>query len=207
MTTHGDCWGQRPRDLARVRFVSGHIGYDFARHLMRHRYSFTFLREPTERILSMYHFCRSRDPRKFIIYQRAHELELEEFLRAGFTDPWVKKNIWNNQVWQLAHGYAHLDKRTINDFDETQLLSLAKHHLDELSFVGFTETFQSDAVVVLNALALPSATKITRTNVTHLRPRRDDLSSATVALLDELTQLDQQLYRHAMSRKSVGGST
>lgn len=206
ITTHGDCWGSEPCDLARIKFVSGHIGYDFAHQLMRDRYTFTFLREPRDRILSMYYFCRSRDPAAFIIYQRAHELSLDEFLRAGFTDPWVRKNVWNNQVWQLAHGYAHLDKRTISDFGEAQLLDLAQRHLGELSYVGFTDTFSEDTAAVLGALALPTSLGLRRVNALDQRPRCENLSRETMALLDQLTVLDRQLYTYAkaLRLKSVG---
>ena len=66
----------------------------------------------------MYYFCQSRNPDEFEIYKKARDLNLHDFLAAGLTDRCVRKNIWNNQVWQLAHGYAHLDDRSIEDFGE-----------------------------------------------------------------------------------------
>ena|ERR1035437_2729939 len=77
-------------------------------------------------------------------YQRSNALDLNAFLNAAVADPWIKKNIWNNQVWQLAHGYAHLDNRTVSDFDEEELLDLAIEHLGDITYVGFTETFDAD---------------------------------------------------------------
>jgi len=58
----------------------------------------------------MYYFCKNRDPSEYVIYHKANTLSLEQFFEEGHRDPWIKKNIWNNQVWQLAHGYAHLDR-------------------------------------------------------------------------------------------------
>jgi hypothetical protein len=204
LVSHGDCWGRTPASLADVGFVSGHIGYDFARHLMPSRFSFTFLRDPAERILSMYYFCRSRDPARFMIYRRAHELDLADFLRAGFHDPWVRKNIWNNQVWQLAHGYGHLDDRSIDDFSETELLALAMRHLDELSFVGFTESFPADQRTVLSALGLPpGAERSTLRNRTPRRPGAGDLSPQIRTLLADLTILDRQFCDYARTRVRV----
>ena len=198
ITSHGECWGLDADDLEHVRFVSGHIGYDFASPLLQDRYSFTFLRDPISRILSMYYFCRSRDPGEFMIYRRAHELDLCEFLRAGFSDPWIKKNIWNNQVWQLAHGYAHRDGRTISDFTPAELFDMAQCHIKDISFIGFTETFQADASAVLSALALP-VTAMPIVNVTEARRQVEEIPREARLLLEELTVLDRRLYAYARS--------
>lgn len=204
--SHGDCWGQDPARFMNHPFVSGHIGYDYAHALMKDRYSFVFLRDPVERILSMYYFCRSRDPGEFRIYQRANELGLEDFLAAGFSDPWVRKNIWNNQVWQLAHGYAHLDGRTIDKFDQQELLSMALVHLREFSFVGFTESLEQDRVDVLDALGLDLPEGSGRANEGPDRPGTEELSDSAKASLKELTALDRVLYDEALSIRHHSGS-
>jgi len=202
LTSHGDCWGHLPEEFKDVRFVSGHIGYDFAKQLMTERFSFTFLRNPIERILSMYFFCRSRNPDEFMIYRRANQLDLEGFLQAGMTDPWVKKSIWNNQVWQLAHGYAHLDSRTINEFSEGELLSLAQEHLEKFTYIGFTETIDADGPAIFSALGIPSVSAMPRVNIALPRATAAGLSSNVIAMLDELTVLDRQLYDYAWQRYS-----
>jgi hypothetical protein len=203
VTSHGEYRDLALDQIRHRRFVSGHFGYQFARNLMRERFSFTVLRDPIERVLSMYYFCRSRDPSEFIIYRRAHELDLHDFLLAGFSDPWIKKNIWNNQVWQLAHGYGHLDQRTISDFDETELLDLAKQHLDEFSYVGFTETLHADAAAIFSALGIPAVPRIPNANPTPKRPRVDELSLQDKALIEELTVLSRKFYEHARARKPI----
>jgi hypothetical protein len=211
ITSHGECWGRNPEELKHIGFVSGHIGYHFARPLMENRYAFTFLRDPAERILSMYYFCHGRNPDEFEIYQKARELDLVGFLEAGLTDHCVRKNIWNNQVWQLAHGYAHLDDRSIEDFGDAELLELAKTHLAQFSYVGFTETFDADAAVILRALGLPKVKRMPRMNASPERPEGKALSSEIKARLDELTVLDRALYDYAWTqfpaarRKNRGG--
>ena len=201
LTSHGDCWNFQPSQLKHIGFIFGHIGYQYARHLMGNRFSFTFLRDPVERILSMYYFCRTRNPDEFEIYRKAQEFDLPRFLEAALWDPCIRKNIWNNQVWQLAHGYAHQDNRTIDDFSEAELLSLAKQHLLQFSHVGFTETFDSDAAVILTALAFPEMKQLPMLNDLPNRPRGGDLSPAIRSRLDELTILDRQLYSYARARR------
>lgn len=197
VTSHGDCWGFPPEQFKDIGFVSGHIGYDYARHLMKKRFSFTFLRNPVERILSMYYFCRTRDPAEFDIYKKAHELDLTHFLEAGLSDPFMRTRIWNNQVWQLAHGYTHLDERTVDDFSESDLLYLAKEHLNNFSYVGFTETFDADAAAIISSLGLPKMQQIPKLNATPERLLAAEQPPVVRELLDHLTGLDRQLYDYA----------
>jgi hypothetical protein len=112
-------------------------------------------------------------------------------------------HIWNNQVWQLAYGYTHLDTRTIDDFGETELLNLAKEHLLEFSYVGFTETFDADAVAILAALCFPEAKQMPRLNDSPDRPVVTELPPSTRSLLDELTILDRQLYSYAQTLRTA----
>lgn len=196
-TSHGEYWGKDPGQLRDIGFISGHIGYHFARPLMQDRYTFTFLRDPAERILSLYYFSKARDPGEFEIYKMARELDLNGFLEAGLSDPCAKMHIWNNQVWQLAHGYTHLDDRTVGDFGEAELLRLAKEHLGEFSHVGFTETFVADSAPVLKALGLPRMKEMPKLNATPGRPGAAEQSPAVRDLLDRLTGLDRQLYDYA----------
>ncbi|MEJ1365047.1 MAG: sulfotransferase family 2 domain-containing protein [Candidatus Sedimenticola sp. (ex Thyasira tokunagai)] len=203
ITSHGECWGLPPEQFRRVGFVSGHLGYDYTRHLIGQRFAFTFLREPAERILSMYYFCRSRDPAEFDIYRKAHEMDLLRFLEAGLSEPFMKMLLWNNQVWQLAHGYTHLDDRRIDDFTEAELLRLAKEHIAEFSYVGFTETFADDARVVLKALGIPKPKEMPVSNAIPMRPRAAEQPLEVKAMLDKLTELDRQLYDYAWKQFSV----
>lgn len=200
-----DSRGQSPRDFQDIPFVSGHFGYDFARSLLSGRYSFTFLRDPAERILSYYYFSRSRDPEEYEIYALAQKLTLDEFLALGLEKPALKACIWNNQAWQLAHGYGNSDKRNILMFSEKEILSLAIQHLDDFSHVGFTETFAEDRDIILKELGITPPTENIVSNATLGRPKRQELSSSSLKLLHELTKLDQELYDVAWARFKKGG--
>jgi hypothetical protein len=185
----------------RVPFVSGHFGYDFAQQFMRDRYSFTFLRDPFERILSFYYFCQGRDPNEFDIFRRCQQTALNEFLEMGLSDPEVRFFIWNNQVWQLACGFGNLDDRALSSFGEGELLGLASDHLKEFSYVGFAETFERDRDRIMKDLGIPVPRDKIVTNATPGRPVCADLPSSTKDLLAELTRLDQVLYQKAWSRR------
>jgi hypothetical protein len=197
MASHGEWVGHPPSELASLDFVSGHFGHDFARHLMPGRYSFTFLRDPVARVLSMYRFCRTRDPDEFAIYRRAHELDLASFLEAGMTDPLVKLHLWNNEVWQLAVGYTHPANWRIDEYPAHELLDLAKTHLGEFSFIGFTEIFARDGRTICSALGLPAPAELPVVNASKDSLGEEALTPQVRQLLDDLTFLDRQLYQYA----------
>lgn len=166
------------------------------------RYSFAFLRDPIERVLSFYYFCKGSDPKEFELYQLSQKVTLNEFLQKGLVDPEVKNFIWNNQVWQLACGFGALDPRPLSSFEEIELLELASKHLDEFSYIGFAETFEADRDRILRDLGIvPPETRIV-SNATLGRPIYNDLPQSTKDLLLELTELDRILYEKAWSRRA-----
>lgn len=200
LTSHGDCWNGKSQDFQDVGFVSGHIGYQFAKPLMQDRFSFTFLRDPIERVLSFYYFCRSRDPSEYKIFELAHTHSLTDFLAVCLEDPFHKMQVWNNQVWQLAYGYSQFEPMSIDSFSGTELLQLAKDHLAEFSHVGCTETFPSDLAVICRELGFPklaSNESIPVENVTPRRSRFDEQSEEAKVMLTNFTALDRNLYDHA----------
>ena len=198
---YGDYVGKHPDELRHLSFISGHFGYDYAKSLMPSRYSFTFLRHPRERILSLYYFSSTRDPDQFPVYRIAQECSLEEFLEAGLQTGMVKKHIWNHQAWQLAHGWYSLTNKSLEDFSSDEILDLARSHLGDLSYVGLTETFDADCANILKALKIYFPDKMAVINATGSRLSLQDLSPTARELLEELTFLDRKLYDEVLIRR------
>jgi hypothetical protein len=186
--------------FAGIQFISGHFGYHFAKPFMEDRYSFTFLRNPVERILSFYYFCLTRNPNQFKTYELAQNLSLDEFLLLGFTDPGIKSHIWNYQVCQLADGFGTNSGLNLKD---EELLGLAIQHLEEFSYIGFTETFEKDQDIILKAIGITIPVGKFVCNANPGRPLFDSLPQSSKKLLLELTELDRILYETAWSRRKI----
>lgn len=187
---------------ANVGFVSGHFGYAFAEDLIRTRYAFTFLRDPIERVLSFYSFCRSRDPNEFEMYALCQRYSLDDFLKLGLEDPKIMARVRNNQVWQLAVGYGNPDGFRINDYSEAAILQLAIEHLSEFDHIGFAETFEQDRDKVFEDLGMPKPTGRVVHNASSERLKASELSASTMKLLRQLTWADQELYETAWTARA-----
>ena len=206
MVSHGDYLKRDTASLKKTRFISGHFGFEYSRQFMDGRYSFTFLRDPVERILSLYYFSRTRNPAEYPIYRVAHEMDLAGYLRAGFDREDIKTYLWNQQAWQLACGWNDPQQRQISNFTDEQILEGAKAHLTEFHYIGFAESFAADSKAILAYLNVPARESLVPANVTPRRPHRNDLPAATIRLAEELTCLDAALYEHAtdLCRQGLG---
>ena len=196
MITHGDCLNMDIEEISNLAFVSGHFGFNYCERLIKARYSFTFLRNPIERILSLYYFCRNQSECSFPIYRLAQKLDLEQFLQAGFEPGRIKSHIWNHQTWMLACGRDNALGLEIEDFNSKQLLEGAISNLKKFSYVGFVESFDNDISAIASELGLHVSEKEINVNATNNRPKVNDLSLSISNLLRELTVLDQKLYNY-----------
>ena len=126
---------------------------------------------------------------------------MEEFLQMGFKDPLVKDCIWNHQAWQLAYGWGNPEQRSVSCFEPDEILDLAIRHLEDFSYIGFTETFEEDRDMILAAIGIIPPKEKTVSNANPGRPTSKDLPRSTLNLLEELTHLDRALYEEAWSRR------
>lgn len=209
--SHGDFLGF-PKEAAALRekllqyrFVSGHFGYNEVAPLLPDAYSFTFLRDPVDRVLSLYKFCMHADMQKqFAVARAAKELGLEGFL--GSTLPEVCEMLDNQQTWQLARMYWREDRQALRHLSEDQLLNMAGAHLDEFDHVGLTESFDADFRLILSDLKIKELVPEKRQFRTVAPLSRDQLSPATLHSLQQRLALDYTLLETARNRSSRGAA-
>lgn len=203
VTSHADHMMLGLQGCADKRFVSGHFGYDFASRLMQGRYSFTFLRDPKARLVSFYSFFRGRTEYTTELYEAGRKYDLVGFLEYcrdwGFGDL-----VWNNQVWQLAHGFGQAELRdvplTAAQMEPEALLAQAKRNLARFDAVGLVESFDADITAIFAALGAPGMVPA-RSNVSD-GSGIEAISAAAQAKLDEMTELDQALYAYVRDMRA-----
>lgn len=193
--SHADYMTKSVENVGATRFVSGHFGYAYAKQFMADRFSFTFLREPRERVLSFYNFCRSQPPDREKIYRVARDHHLDRFLELGLEDTLVRQCIYNHQVWQLASGWADPGGAQLEKYRPEEMLRDALANTRSLSLVGIVADIDHDISFVLQKLKLPDAGKLLWVNKGSGSDSIRVLPARTRQRLDRLVELDERFYR------------
>jgi hypothetical protein len=166
-----------------LRVVMGHIWFGIHEPLRQPFTYMTVLRDPVDRILSLYHHRATR-----------HDLgmTLEEFLRAGRD-----LQLDNNQVRHLA---ATPDADIRFEPATPEMYDRAIENLDRhFSVVGLTERFDLTLLAAAKAFGWSRLGYLSQ-NVSSGRPRKEQLSPELLKILDRHTEYDRALHRRATER-------
>jgi hypothetical protein len=190
-----------PEELAHFEYIGGHIT---ARNLAAIRPDAvvcTFLREPTDRVVSAYWYFRTyagrvRESIRHAV-EAARSQSLLDFLRND--TPEVRRHVANQQAWSLAADWFAPDDRSPG-----ALLSAALEGLARCACVGLTEELDAGLGEVCRVMGwTPPAGRLARTNVTPSRQRIDELTADELAAIEEITAVDAEVYRAASRGRSV----
>jgi hypothetical protein len=184
-----------PAELALNDLVIGHFGYQHVSKMRSSKFLMTFLRDPIDRVISNYHFLRTKSPSAMyseVALQAARRLSFKDFLLC--TDPDVRMVTENFQTKALAHDVRpnHLNQTTIS-----ALLQTAERNLRIFNFIGIVEHFEESMQALSDALGVELSAR-------KLNANPDRTSSAIAAqeldIVRSLNSLDIQLYANARSR-------
>jgi hypothetical protein len=171
--------------LREMGLLAGHIVFGWHRFLPGRAVYLTMLRDPVDRVVSLYYYIRE-DPRMPLHSAvRNGSVGLEEYLRRGL-DPEAS----NGQTYWLSGGLPATTEDT---------LQWAKRNLDFFPVVGIQERFDESLVLFKRAFAWRSV-YYSKRNVVLARPRVKDLPDRMVRLISERNQLDLELYDYARKR-------
>jgi len=191
------------RRLARARraaFVFGHFGWRTLEAVRGDAFAFTVLREPAERILSLYRFARRRELPPGSGFEPLMEAARSADF-AGFClsdDPRVRPFIENTQARTLAAGYLPEEC----GFDDGEaILAQARTHVQALDFVALTETLDEDFATLARQAGLPPPCAGLYRNVGEGGPAAVGLEAAR-AILGRRIALDEALYGFAQALRA-----
>jgi hypothetical protein len=203
--------------VRRCKLVWGHYDVPSIRRLGEGRFTFTFLREPKARIVSLYRYWRAQSSldlgwngmnQPVLAAQR---LSLAEFLQSD--DPWILDYIDNFYVRRLTGQYATGRETDPLAASPDDWLRSALAALECFDFVGLTEHTAGSLARLSDRLGFPQAAQAPRVNVTR-QVTGDDGGGydatpddpIVAAALDRLTRLDREIYETARRRFTDRGA-
>ncbi|WP_137181616.1 sulfotransferase family 2 domain-containing protein [Roseomonas sp. AR75] len=200
--------------FAAYRLIAGHFSAVDAAHVPGPKRVFTVLREPRERLISLYVYW-SRHREEVIAERRleqqaiARRSTLLEFLRS--KAPELRANLHNAMTTILAGDYvyagggryAHRHFPDKPQLTRAELLHRALTNLLSFDYVAFVDRLEEDRPKLMKALGLPDTGPLTRENTREqvdamLEPAREiAVTPEEERELSRLTELDRMLYRLA----------
>ncbi len=184
--------------VRRCKLAFGHYDLPSLRRLGPGRFTFTLLRCPRERILSLYDYWRAQAAldlgwngmnQAVLAAQRA---SLTEFLTTD--NPFVINYIDNLYVRRLTGQYAFGNRDPLAE-DPEYWLAQAQQALASLDYVGLTENMASSLAHLSARLGFDPPAAMPRVNITASNRRRAVPDPIGEAALARLTRLDDELYK------------
>ena len=190
LSLYSSSFGEELRMMPRqqtdtIRLIIGHLYFGVHSFFPGLSIYLTMLRDPVDRIISHYYFVRS-NPTHYL-YSLAQQTSLAEFIvSCNRLEP-------NNDQTRLLAGKDYLP-----DSGECtqEMLPMAKKNLQEhFSVVGLTEEFDVSLLLFKHILNWKTPFYVRR-NVTRQRPRKEEISKKTLAVIEQYNKLDMELYHY-----------
>ncbi|ACB53904.1 unknown [Crocosphaera subtropica ATCC 51142] len=175
-----------PAELENIKLIKGHMYFGIHNILLQPFTYITILRDPIERVLSLY--CYIRDEPKNPQHKELIEkgMNLEQFLCSG-----IAKTAENGQTRILSGIQA--ENKPCSD----EMFKLAKENLSKyFSVVGLTEQFDETLILLKRLLGYNIPIYSTK-NKNKRRLSIDDISAKERKMIEQYNSFDLQLYEYA----------
>ena len=169
-----------------IRLLLGHVPFGVHEHVPAPATYITMLREPVDRVMSLYYFAR-RVPEHYLHQPILRDnLDVERFVSGGLS--------WEMDNGQLRVLTGHLHDIDIGGCTRT-LLDEAKNNVTQhFSAVGLSERFDESVLVTKRRLGWKGLPVYRKRNVTVGRRTTDRLSKSELAAIRKHNELDGELY-------------
>ena len=178
-----------PECERRLRLLSGHVHYGVHELLPQPAVYFTVLRDPVERVASLYHYIRSRPGHHLYDAIERQRMSVADFVRSGIS---VEADNGQTRLLAGPDGRSLPFGTCTTELLERARANLARH----FAVVGLTERFDETLLLLRDAFGWRRLFYVRR-NVTDRRIRRDTLDAEAMCAIEERNTLDIELYRDA----------
>jgi hypothetical protein len=169
-----------------LRAVTGHFWYGVHAAIPQPYFYITLLREPVDRIVSLYYHILGKDDELLHDEIVSRGATLEDFV-AEFSC----REIDNDQTRRIAGVEPPFGRCTV------QTLERAKRNVRErFAFAGTTDRFDESMIVLKGLLGWKHVFYLPEL-VNDARPQRDALPARTIDLISEHNHHDLELYNYA----------
>jgi Domain of unknown function (DUF4214)/Sulfotransferase domain len=204
-----------PAELSLYSVFAGHFNYDSLAFIPRRKLNvFTFVRDPRQRLVSLYNFWRAHDPSAPGFHDSmrlAQELDIETFY--GCRDIGRRQSSWNHMTWCMMgdrqwRAWRRLLASTATTERPRVIESLRpaiRQRLREFCFVGLQEDFAGSCRQLFRVLgrACPaeradhSVEKLSAIYPHIKKIAKPSLTSGAIEVMAELVELDAIVYEEA----------
>lgn len=176
---------ERKRNL---KIVKGHFAHGVHDLLPGDHAYMTFLRDPIDRVVSLYHFVKRRPDNS--LHEAATSMSLKDFVASG-----VAPTHTDNGMTRFLGGAAMDDFGTIT----AEVLDRAIVNLEACAVIGLTERFDESLLLCRKAFGWNEPVFYERQNVTQNRPAIETLDPETLAAIEATNQLDSILFEKGVT--------
>lgn len=180
------------RRRGQFRLVQGHFPYGLQEYIPRPYVYITMLREPVERVISLYYYLYNTPGNYLYETLRSNEMTLEDFLRSG-----ISKEPYNHQVGLLS-GVEDVEWGA---FSDQQYQQAELHMRDAFHVVGLSERFDETLILLNQVMKWGFSSNFflfDNLNITSAKPPRAEIPPHVLSLIAEHNQLDSRLYEQAI---------
>jgi hypothetical protein len=199
-----------PEQMRGYRLFCGHFGYNLPALVGRPMIVLTLLREPVQRVVSLFGHIRRVATHPLHEQVRRENMTLTDFVH----DPHGAAYARNHQVYHLAYldaahpadswRSASPAERARGKLEEDaafravpgdELVERAGRRLDRMAFVGLTERMDESVRLLGRTFGWDDLPPPPRLNATPAGP--EDVPASTLNRIRELTELDARVHAHA----------
>lgn len=171
----------------KYKYISGHLELFLLHNIPQDYIAITFLRNPVERIISLYYFILKTETHHLHTRLNESNISLKEFVLGGFWE-----EVDNGMTRRLSGIGSLVPYGKCNN----DMLILAKNNLLGFDFIGIQERFDEFLFLMSKILELKNIL-YTSKNVGHKSKKYHDIDKDTIMAITKYNLYDIELYNFA----------